>query len=43
MDLLNLQTEVIESVAVESEANVNELLEAQLALVGGGIGNCELG
>ena len=43
MDLLNAQVEVIENSAAESHTNINELQELQLALVGGGIGNCELG
>jgi hypothetical protein len=44
MDLLKLQAqEAIENVTAESPVHIHELQELQLALVGGGIGNCELG
>jgi hypothetical protein len=44
MDLHNIEIDAIESTPADSQqAKVHELHELQLALVGGGIGNCELG
>jgi hypothetical protein len=43
MDVVNIRIESSEDVVADSQSKIHELQELQLALVGGGIGNCELG
>jgi hypothetical protein len=42
MDLMSIDVKSNDEASVP-QPKINELLELQLALVGGGIGNCELG
>ena len=43
MELITREMTNEENAAIDTQAQFNELCELQLVLVGGGIGNCELG